>query len=193
MGITSSNGILWPCWNDNRTGIHQSYTSRLDFINVGGSPSIGVSADTLDFGTRYLGSRDTLDLYVRNHSFPDSLVVTGISSDSAAFAPNKTSVTIAGASTQKVQIILTAAPVGPHQSTLTISSNDTSSPNVNVALRAFVVPAAPLLVSPGNGATAQPTTPTLTWQSAGASTYRVQVSANGSFTAPGRIRVFWES
>ena len=31
IGITALHGVVWPCWNDNRTGVHQAYTSRIDF------------------------------------------------------------------------------------------------------------------------------------------------------------------
>jgi hypothetical protein len=35
IGIAAKNNIVWPCWNDNRTGIHQAYTVRLDFTPQG--------------------------------------------------------------------------------------------------------------------------------------------------------------
>ena len=28
---STDHGVVWPCWNDNRTGVHQAYTSRIDF------------------------------------------------------------------------------------------------------------------------------------------------------------------
>ena len=31
IGISALNGVVWPCWMDNRTGIHQVYTSRITF------------------------------------------------------------------------------------------------------------------------------------------------------------------
>ncbi|HXF49749.1 MAG TPA: hypothetical protein VNL73_10055 [Verrucomicrobiae bacterium] len=29
IGISALCGVVWPCWNDNRTGIHQAYVSRM--------------------------------------------------------------------------------------------------------------------------------------------------------------------
>jgi len=38
IGITALNNVVWPCWNDNRTGIHQAYTAK---IYLGGEPPGG--------------------------------------------------------------------------------------------------------------------------------------------------------
>ena len=31
IGISALNGVVWPLWSDNRTGIHQAYTCRIEF------------------------------------------------------------------------------------------------------------------------------------------------------------------
>jgi len=32
--VTALNGVVWPCWNDNRTGRHQTYTTRIVITSV---------------------------------------------------------------------------------------------------------------------------------------------------------------
>ncbi|MBI2430336.1 MAG: T9SS type A sorting domain-containing protein [Ignavibacteriales bacterium] len=31
IGISALEGVVWSCWNDDRTGIHQAYASRMVF------------------------------------------------------------------------------------------------------------------------------------------------------------------
>ena len=47
IGIAALNNIVWPAWNDNRTGIHQAYTAKLDF-NGGGGPILCLPVAWLD-------------------------------------------------------------------------------------------------------------------------------------------------
>ncbi|MBI4548545.1 MAG: T9SS type A sorting domain-containing protein [Ignavibacteriae bacterium] len=183
IGISALQGIVWPCWMDNRTGIHQAYTSRVVFSDTSAPPMIGVSPETLDFGNVFVDSSKTLGLYVRNRVFsPDTLFVTDIHSDSATFTPDITSFSLPGANSRKVNIAFNPLSVGLKTATLTITSNDTAHPVVTVALRAYVLPITPTLVSPPNGAINQPITPTLIWTSTGASSYHLQVSTSSSFT-----------
>jgi hypothetical protein len=73
-----------------------------------------------------------------------------------------------------------------------ISSDATKSPQAVTAwsaVRSFTVGypplAAPTLVSPNNGATGVPTSPTLSWNSvSGATNYTVQLANNNSFSSP---------
>ena len=34
IGIAALDNVVWPCWNDNRTGFHQVYVSRIEFPPV---------------------------------------------------------------------------------------------------------------------------------------------------------------
>ncbi|MGH8003521.1 MAG: choice-of-anchor D domain-containing protein, partial [Limisphaerales bacterium] len=148
IGISALNGIVWPCWNDNRTGIHQAYTSRIIFLEVGSPPKISVSPDTLDFGEVFLGYPETLSVNIRNLGFPDTLSVSGIASDNSDFAPEAATLSLPGGSSQKVKIAFNPSGVGPVTANLTISSNDTANPSVTVLLKGDGLIAPDISVSP---------------------------------------------
>ncbi len=160
--------------------------STLEFLNnvlavSETGPKIGVRTDTLDFGNVFLQSSDTLTLTIRNLGYPDTLLVTDIHSDNGDFTPDISSFALPGASGRIIKVRLHPSSAGSTTAILSISSNDTAHPTTDVALRVNVFPLAPILVSPGSGATNQSITPTLTWNSIGASSYRLQVG-NSSFT-----------
>lgn len=139
IGVAAINGVVWPCWNDNRTGIHQAYTARMVFLEVGSSPKISVSPDTLDFGTIFLGHSDSLTLNIRNLGYPDTLVVSDIHSSTSIFIPSLTSMSIPGGNSRGVKVVFAPVATGLHSGTLTISSNDTARPTLLVPIRGTVV------------------------------------------------------
>jgi len=134
IGVSAKNGIVWPCWNDNRTGIHQGYTTRAVFIAVGSPPKISVSPDTLDYGNVFLGHPETLTVNIRNLGFPETLSVTNIQSNNSDFTPDVTSFDLPGGNGRGVKVAFNPASAGPSSGTLTILSSDTSNPSVTVAL-----------------------------------------------------------
>lgn len=148
IGISALNGIAWPCWNDNRTGIHQAYTSRVVFLEVGSPPTISVSPDTLDFGEVHLGYPETLSVSVRNLGFPESLTVSNIVSDNSDFAPELTNFVLPGGGVQKVKVIFNPSGAGAASGVLTIVSSDTANPSVAVTLKGEGLIAPDLLVFP---------------------------------------------
>ncbi len=134
IGVAAKNGIVWPCWNDNRTGIHQGYTTRAVFIAVGSPPKISVSPDTLDYGNIFLGNPETLTVNIRNLGYPETLHVTNIQSSNTDFTPDVTSFDLPGGNGRGVKVAFNPASAGPSSGTLTILSSDTSNPTVTVAL-----------------------------------------------------------
>ena len=75
----------------------------------------------------------------------------------------------------------------PSQGIITVNSNDPDEPSVPVTVNANPTgaPPAPVLSSPTNGATDQPTTLTLDWNaSSGATSYRLQVDDDPNFGSP---------
>jgi len=148
IGISALNGVVWPCWNDDRTGIHQAYTSRIVFIEVESPPKISVFPDTLDFGGVFLGYPETLSIAVRNLGFPDSLFITNIQSDTVDFTPALTSFGLAGGGSKNVKIACNPSDTGLITGTLTITSSDTANPTVTVALQGMGLIPPDISVSP---------------------------------------------
>lgn len=134
IGIAALNGIVWPCWNDNRTNLHQGYTARVEYIPIGGPPKISVSPDTLDFGNVYVGYPETLSVSIRNLGSPDTLNVSSVQANHPIFSPNLTSFALGGGLIQTVKIACNPGASGPLTANLDIASNDTANPVVSVAL-----------------------------------------------------------
>ncbi|HYQ87385.1 MAG TPA: choice-of-anchor D domain-containing protein [Bacteroidota bacterium] len=139
IGITASHGIVWPCWNDNRTGIQQAYSARMVFSSAPSPPTISVSPDSLDFGDVFVGYPASRHFFVRNVSFPETLHVTDIRSDSSIFTPGIASFALASGGAKRVNVDLYSATPGLKRSILTVSSNDSSHPAATVILRANIV------------------------------------------------------
>lgn len=136
IGITALNGVVWPAWNENRTGLHQAYTSRIVFVEIGSPPKISVSPDTLDFGEVFLEYPETLSISIRNHGFPETLWVSNLVSDNPDFISEITNLGIPGGSIRTVKIVVIPSMLGPIAAKLFITSNDTVNPTVTIALRA---------------------------------------------------------
>jgi hypothetical protein len=139
IGIAALNGIVWPCWNDTRTGIQQAYAARIVFLQAGSPPTISLSSDTIDFGTQMLGYPDTLDFYVRNIGFPGTLSITSIHSSGGQFIADQSAFTLPGGSSRRVRVRCAASMAGPQNAILTIESNDSSHPAVSIRLLANVI------------------------------------------------------
>ncbi len=136
IGISALNGVAWPCWYDDRTGIFQTYTSRIEFIEVGVGARISVSPETLDFGKVIIGQSETLSISVKNLGYPDTLQVSNISSDTSVFTPELSSFSLPGASSRTVKVVFSPPPdTGKVLGTLTIANSDTTTPNATVSLR----------------------------------------------------------
>ncbi|TLY31693.1 MAG: choice-of-anchor D domain-containing protein [Ignavibacteria bacterium] len=139
IGITAAHGIVRPCWNDNRNGIQQAYSARMVFSSAPSPPTISVSPDSLDYGDVFVGYQASMHLAVRNISFPESLRVTDIRSDSSIFTPSISSFALAAGGAKRVDVDLYSGTPGLKRSILTVSSNDSSHPAVTKILRANVV------------------------------------------------------
>ncbi|HKZ21977.1 MAG TPA: hypothetical protein VJ165_02115 [candidate division Zixibacteria bacterium] len=135
IGIAARQGIVWPCWMDNRTGLLQVYTSKVVYDSITVPPKISVWPNPLDFGEVILGIPETLTVKVRNLGYPDTLQVTNISSDNSAFTHSETTFSVSGASSQQVKVIITPS-LASLAGTLTIANNDTSNSNLAVPLLA---------------------------------------------------------
>ncbi|GEM_PF-7022640 len=139
IGIAAVSGVVWPCWNDNRTGRHQAYTSRMVFLSVGSGATISVSPDTLDFGTMFIGHSDTLALNIRNLGYPDTLFVSDIHADTNVFIPSLSSLSIPGGNSQSIKVVFAPVATGMQSGTLSITSNDTVHPVLLVPMHGNVV------------------------------------------------------
>jgi len=188
IGISAVNGVVWPCWNDNRTGIHQAYTSRIEFIEVGSPPKISVSPETLDFGDVFLGYPETLSVNVRNLGFPETLSVTDIQSDNSDFTPELTAFLVPGGGSRNVKAAFSPSDTGLISGTLTISSNDTTNPTVTVALQGMGLIPPDISVSPESLSadlfTGEMKTETLTISNSGGSDLDFNISIE-NFTVAG--------
>ena len=70
LGIVAKDGVVWPAWNDDRTGVHQLYTSRMEVVDSGGPPQLQVEPLTLGFDTVFIGFPRTQHQEIRNVAFP---------------------------------------------------------------------------------------------------------------------------
>ena len=136
IGISALNGIVWPCWNDDRNGIHQAYASRIVFTDFATPLKIVVSSDSIDFGDSYLSSPpNTFDLALQNVGFRDTLLVTDIHSDNTVFVPEIKSLKLPAGAVQTVRVSFMPASVGLKSGKLTITNNDTTHPTVSIILK----------------------------------------------------------
>ncbi|MFA6455992.1 MAG: M6 family metalloprotease domain-containing protein, partial [Bacteroidota bacterium] len=102
-------------------------------MNVIGTPEIVVSPTTMNSGTVFIGTQKNDTIRVQN-SGSESLVVTDITSDNAAFAPDNTPFTLLPGESRNVLITFSPTEVMPYSGTLFISSNDTVRGTVSVQL-----------------------------------------------------------
>ncbi|MFQ6007512.1 MAG: choice-of-anchor D domain-containing protein, partial [Candidatus Zixiibacteriota bacterium] len=103
------------------------------FLHVIGAPDIAVSADTLDFGSLFVGASTVETLIVSNIG-TDSLTVSDISSNEADYTVDITSFGLNYGASQPVVITFTPSSPSVITGTLTITSDDPDEPTVTVAL-----------------------------------------------------------
>ena len=82
IGISALQGIVWPCRYDNRTGVNQVYTSRIEFALE--EPTLVLSVRSLSFLNEVGGVVDTLRVSMTNYGL-DTLVVSSISGPASGF------------------------------------------------------------------------------------------------------------
>ncbi len=140
IGITALQGVVWPCWNDSRTGTHQAYTSRIVTDSVHIPATISVRPMALDFGDHLIGDQpETLSVTLGDRGFPDSLLVSDIHSDNSAFVPMTTSLGLSAGEAQGVDIVFIPSSEGIINAMLTISSSDTAHPTISIRMSATVL------------------------------------------------------
>lgn len=128
IGIAALNGVVWPCWNDNRTGMHQAYTSRIVFVESGAPPKISLLPDSIDFGEVLIGRPETLSVSILNMAYPETLHVTDVQSSSPDLTPLTSTLSVPGAGSQKLKIVFKPTATGPLNSILSLTSNDPRNP-----------------------------------------------------------------
>jgi hypothetical protein len=93
IGISAMNGVIWPVWNDNRTGIHQAYTSRTTYSPTPGPDGIFSTKD-ITFGPVAVGSYKDTTFAITNYG-DDTLKVSNITSNTPKFSARPTSFNVA--------------------------------------------------------------------------------------------------
>jgi hypothetical protein len=154
LGIAAKDGMVWPAWNDDRTGVHQLYTSRMEVVDLGGPPRLEVEPSTLGFDTVFIGFPRSLSAEIRNAAFPDTLVIDSIVSADSLFRVTGAPSLLAGGQHSSLDVEFDPVAVGAVASNLVMYSNDPDQsqivvPLVGVARLApeAVIPSDPLALS----------------------------------------------
>lgn len=145
-------------------------------------PSISSSVDSLDFGTVNVGGLRVDTIRITNAG-TGTLVINAVTTGDTSFAVGRTSFTIPPGSSDTLSVVFRPISDSPVFDTLRIGNN---SPDnlIMVALSGTGVYAAPLQISPPNGALYQSTSPVLAWNALpAAASYRVQVATDSLFAA----------
>jgi hypothetical protein len=117
-------------------------------FTVVGTPRIAVSPDHLDFGPGYLGAAQSLTLDVSNPG-TQTLNVSSMTSDSPDFVVSgPTSFAVAPMDSRLVSVTDRRQIEGNASGTLTIASNDATTPSVGVPLTGSAADAPHILVVP---------------------------------------------
>jgi hypothetical protein len=103
-------------------------------LHVTGAPDIAVSDDSLDFGQVFITASDTLTLLVSNEG-TDLLTVSDITSDNPDYTVDTTSFNLDPGESQEVPVAFTPVNPGLSPGTLTIFSNDPTTPAYPVLLQ----------------------------------------------------------
>lgn len=139
LGISALGGIVWPVWNDDHTGIHQAYTSRMEVVNVGAAPALKVSPDTLDFGEVFAGYPETRIATLRNSGFPDTLQIDSIQSSHLEFQAALAPVRLGGGVTTSMSVLFDPSSATSHAAVLSIFTSDSSQPRFDYVMRGLGV------------------------------------------------------
>jgi subtilisin family serine protease len=116
-------------------------TSVTATLDVTGAPHLVLAPESLDFGTHFLGTGDTLSLTLANDGV-DPLVVTGLTSDSPAFTVASAGFTLLPGDALTRPVTFTPAAIAEHRGALRVTSNDPARPLAELPLHG-VASAAP--------------------------------------------------
>ncbi len=108
-------------------------TSVVVTLTVAGAPHLVVTPDALEFGSHFVGARDTLSVTLANDGV-DPLIVSGITTDHDAFRVATQSFTLLPGESVSKAVEFTPAAVADHAGTLTLSSNDPALSVASVSL-----------------------------------------------------------
>ena len=129
IGIAALRDTVWACWNDNRTGFHQAYASRVVALPFSGPK--GLFRD-VDFGPVSLGSfKDTT--FVMTNYGDDTLKISNIVSSDPEFTVRLTSKDIPPGKSFTDTIRYTPSFSGTLLATLIVSSNNPSPDTVRIS------------------------------------------------------------
>ena len=103
-------------------------------------PRIRVSAESLHFGEITVGNSGTATFIVHNTG-SETLSVSGLSSNTSGFTASPNTFSVASGDSTVVTLTFTPSSAGEVAGTLLISSNDTTTPTVRIALSGTVVAA----------------------------------------------------
>jgi hypothetical protein len=120
LGIAAKDGVVWPAWNDDRTGVHQLYTSRMEVVDSGGPPQLQVEPLTLGFDTVFIGFPRTQHLEIRNVAFPDTLKIDSIVTGDGVFRAEGAPSFLAGGQHASLDVVFDPVTVGTVTSTLVL-------------------------------------------------------------------------
>jgi hypothetical protein len=98
------------------------------------TPDISLSADTLNFGTVYIGFPDTLILEVNNLG-RDTLAVDDITLDNTYYSVDTTNFRVSPSETKDVRVIFAPVSEAAYTGNLNIESNDIDQPLLTVFLQ----------------------------------------------------------
>ncbi|MBI5214395.1 MAG: choice-of-anchor D domain-containing protein [Ignavibacteriae bacterium] len=137
IGIVAANGTAWPCWNDNRTGIHQVYTAKVQLFDMQMTKRIHIDKDSLLFDDVFVGMQETLHVSISNIGLHDTLEVTDISSTHGKFQPLSTSFSIPPLQGEQLSVLFSQADSQQvYEGELLISSNDSLQPVLHLPMKA---------------------------------------------------------
>ena len=131
IGIAALRDSVWTCWNDNRTGFHQAYTSRIVYSPSSGPKGI-FSARKVDFGIVSLGSFKDTTIVITNYG-DDTLKISNIVSSDPEFTVRPTSMDIPPGKSFTDTIRYTPSFPGTLLATIVVSSNNPSPDTIKVS------------------------------------------------------------
>lgn len=142
IGLTSTQGRLWPVWMDNSTGIYQLWTCpiELDSLVIGDS-TLSFDPRVLDFGSVLVGSSATGTITIANNGAIEVLIDSVQVEDAEiSFIPTGPQVLVPFGSTDYTFTFIPTAP-GPQRGRIIWHTSSSSSPDtVEVSGTGAVLP-----------------------------------------------------
>jgi len=102
-------------------------------LHVTGTPTISVDVATLEFGTVLAGSRAELPIVIENRGSA-TLEVGSILSNADEFTPGQGALSLSPRSSRSMTVTFAPLSAGSFEGTLSISSNDSTSPVIEIPL-----------------------------------------------------------